>query len=606
MYDFGHPRTKKQYETAWSELRTALGTGTENEAGVLLAVSSDQLLLDGTPLESAAAEKSFARMLSAAGIASIHFSPKVTQASLARFVRGFPTNTGSKPVQLAEQLKTALQGDPHIHVNEVCFVPADSAVARSTVAQQLAAHTLGLNAQASDELFSDPERLLQLIVAAEGSKGGGSGKGSGRGGGSGDGNGDGDGDGNGEGNGNGCGNGSEGAGGGNGGSGVGSGYGSSSSGSGSSSGFGPGAGGGYGPGPGGSGEPGPGGYGPGSGAGPSSGNGPGGGFHYAPESAEITRDLPHGGGGPSGGSPIYVAGASDPGQDPGTSSEGGNLGGGSASSTWNIVGGSAAGGSPLAPDAPGFWLNKGVAGSAEPGQASGSGSEGNNIAGVGPGPSTWNIVGGSGGGTPLAPETPGFWFNKAAATEAASGPGSRSGSNSALNDISAMEGPGGGADTGASSGAGPGSGPSTGSGRGSGRGSGKGSGRGQGNGRGNGPGSGNGKSSGPAGSGNTSPRGWNLADAVSEGSESSKPSRWGNATAGIRGSRSARAGAGSMAVETGLMTLHEDELKGIMQMLAQIARTSEGSDQKLDSQPFQSRLSTLPRRARFTVSQALS
>ena len=54
------------------------------------------------------------------------------------------------------------------------------------------------------------------------------------------------------------------------------------------------------------------------------------------------------------------------------------------------------------------------------------------------------------------------------------------------------------------------------------------------------------------------------------------------------------------------MTLHEDELKGIMQMLAQIARTSEGSDQKLDSQPFQTRLSTLPRRARFTVSQALS
>ena len=48
MYDFGHPRTKKQYETAWSELRTALGTGTESEAGVLLAVSGDQLLLDGT------------------------------------------------------------------------------------------------------------------------------------------------------------------------------------------------------------------------------------------------------------------------------------------------------------------------------------------------------------------------------------------------------------------------------------------------------------------------------------------------------------------------------------------------------------------------------
>src|SRR5271156_6270127 len=135
MYDFGHPRTKKQYETAWSELRTALGTGTENEAGVLLAVSGDQLLLDGTPLESAAAEKSFARMLSAAGIASIHFSPKVTQASLARFVRGFPTSTGFNPVQHPKQPKASPKGDPKIHVNEVSSFPADSAVARSTVAQ---------------------------------------------------------------------------------------------------------------------------------------------------------------------------------------------------------------------------------------------------------------------------------------------------------------------------------------------------------------------------------------------------------------------------------------------------------------------------------------
>jgi hypothetical protein len=568
MYDFGHPRTKKQYETAWSELRTALGTGTENEAGVLLAVSADQLLLDGTPLESAAAERSFARMLSAAGIASIHFSPKVTQASLARFVRGFPTNTGSKPVQLAEQLKAALQGDPHIHVNEVCFVPADSAVARSTVAQQLAAHTLGLNSQASDELFADPERLLQLIVAAEGSKGGGRGKGFGSGGGSGDGDGDGDGEGNGSDHGNG--------------GGSGSGYGAGGSGSG----YGQGRGGGYGPsggyGPGNdSGEPGPGSNGPGY------ATVPGGGFHYAPESAEITRDLPSLGGVPGDASPIYVAGATEAGQVSGSGSEGGNLTGGAASSTWNIVGGSG-GGTPLAPDTPGFWLNKAIAGSAESGQASGSGSaEGGTVAEVGAGPSPWNIVGGVGGGTPLAPDTPGFWFNKDAASGAISGPGSRQANGSALNDISAVQGPGG-----------PGSGAPAGAG--SGRSSGNRSGRG----RGNGPGSGKGSGS-SSGSG-SSPRGWDLADSVSEGAESSKPSRWGNATAGIRGSRSARGSAGSMAVETGLMTLHEDELKGIMQMLAQIARTSEGSDQKLDSQPFQSRLSTLPRRARFTVSQALS
>jgi hypothetical protein len=61
-----------------------------------------------------------------------------------------------------------------------------------------------------------------------------------------------------------------------------------------------------------------------------------------------------------------------------------------------------------------------------------------------------------------------------------------------------------------------------------------------------------------------------------------------------------------MAVETGLMTLHEDELQGILQVLAQIARTNKTSKDKLDPSSFQSRLSTLPRRARFTVSQALS
>lgn len=61
-----------------------------------------------------------------------------------------------------------------------------------------------------------------------------------------------------------------------------------------------------------------------------------------------------------------------------------------------------------------------------------------------------------------------------------------------------------------------------------------------------------------------------------------------------------------MAVETGLMTLHQDELQGILQMLAQIARTNEANKDNLDASSFQSRLSALPRRARFTVSQALA
>src|SRR6185312_14801629 len=71
-----------------------------------------------------------------------------------------------------EQLKSALHGDRNIHVNEVCFVPADSAVAKTAVAAQLAARTLGLTSQQQDEMLNDPEKLLKLIVAAEGMKSG--------------------------------------------------------------------------------------------------------------------------------------------------------------------------------------------------------------------------------------------------------------------------------------------------------------------------------------------------------------------------------------------------------------------------------------------------
>jgi hypothetical protein len=504
MYDFGHPRTAKQYETAWSELRTALG---DNEAGLLLAVSGDQLLLDGVALESAAAEKSFARMLSAAGIASIHFSPKVMQASLARFVRGFPTGTGAKPQQLVEQLKAALQGDPCIHVNEVCYVPADSSIAKSSVAAHITARTLGMDSEAANELFNDPEKLLQLIVAAEGTTKGHGGPG--------------------------------------------------------------------GEGPGGGGQ----GYGPGSGA---PGNGPGG-----------------GGSGSGGTGSGFYAGSGGQAVEGNISAVSGagpaGASGDAGASTWNIVGGSG-GGTPLDPNSGGFWLNQGdssgsgsglggPAGSVgldgSAGQSGHSGSGGisggmpvgsaSNLSSGGPGKGgaegsgTWNIIGGNGGGAPLDPNVGGFWFNKGEPA----GPG--------------VTNPGGISTSGSVAG---GMGTGTGSGTGGG---------------------------GPINTGGTPSMGgapnkriWRVPEAAGNEGDGGVPSRWGNATAGIRGSRPARTGAGSMAVETGLMTLQDDELQGILQVLAQIARTGDTTKDKLDPNAFQSRLSTLPRRARFTVSQALS
>ena len=593
MYDFGHPRTAKQYDTAWSELRTALGADSDNEAGLLLAVSGDQLLLDGVGLESAAAEKSFARMLSAAGIASIHFSPKVTQASLARFVRGFPTGTGAKPLQLAEQLKTALQGDPHIHVNEVCFVPADSAVAKSTVAAQLAARTLGLNPEQSDELFNDPERLLQLIVAAEGTRGGVGGSGGGHGG---------DGSGSGE-------------------AGPGGGFGPGDGSGLGGPGGGYGAGGGSGPGGAGSGQyggsgsaPGGSGIGGASGSGSSTWNIIGGSGSGAPLDDStggfwLNKDgssgSPSGFGGstagPRAGAPIGASGG-ESGKGSGTGSGGGSALGGS---TWNIIGGSG-NGAPLDDNAGGFWLNKdsasgspvgstgssaGLSGAA-PVSGSGSGGAGSSSGGS----STWNVIGGSGGGgKALDDSAGGFWLSKDGASSSPSG---ASGTTVGVKGGIPVVGRAG------SGSASFGSAGSTGTVAGSGS-SGFPGGVGSGTpGHGHGHGQGSGGGSGAGGG-----RVWKVPGQAGGGVAGgpNTPGRWGNATAGMRGgSRSARSGPGSMAVETGLMTLQEDELQGILQVLAQIARTADSAKDKLDPNAFQSRLSTLPRRARFTISQALS
>jgi len=187
LYEFGHARTTAQFDTAWRELRTAMPEN--SDTGILLGASGNQLLIDGVPLGSAAGERSFANLLSSSGIASIHFSPKITQAQFARFVRAFPSGN-AKPAALAEQLKTALGGETAIRINEIRFVAEDSSVAGVRVAASLTAHALGANSEQLREWFEDPQKLLQLIIAAEGKRsagpgggpaGGGSGGGAGSG-----------------------------------------------------------------------------------------------------------------------------------------------------------------------------------------------------------------------------------------------------------------------------------------------------------------------------------------------------------------------------------------------------------------------------------------
>src|ERR1700756_1890718 len=166
MYGYDHKRTEAQFETTWSELLSALPSG-----GFLLGVSDNKLLLDGIPLDSGQAEKSFATLLTTAGLASLHFSKDVTEEDFVRLVRAF-TVAGSKATDVAKHIKEALGGNKHgsIKINEVKFIAADPLTGDVSIAAQIAAQTLGPEFR---QWLNDPQKLLQLIAAAEGANSGG-------------------------------------------------------------------------------------------------------------------------------------------------------------------------------------------------------------------------------------------------------------------------------------------------------------------------------------------------------------------------------------------------------------------------------------------------
>jgi hypothetical protein len=179
LYEFGHVRTGAQFETTWKELRAALDES--GGGGVLLGASGNQILLDGVPLGTAGGERSFAQLLTSSGIASIHFGTSLTQGQLARFVRAFPTGN-AKPTALAEQLKSTLSGETSIKINEIRYVAEDASVAGIKMAANLTAKVLGAHGDKFRDFLDDPNKLLQMILAAEsnrGPSGGGGGPGSG-------------------------------------------------------------------------------------------------------------------------------------------------------------------------------------------------------------------------------------------------------------------------------------------------------------------------------------------------------------------------------------------------------------------------------------------
>jgi hypothetical protein len=165
MYGYDHKRTEAQFEVTWNELQQGLPVA--GDGGFLLGVSDNKLLLDGIPLDTGQTERSFGQLLTTAGLASLHFSKDVTIEDFTRLVRAF-TVAGSKAQDVSKQIKEALSSGPKpstIKVNEVKFVAADPLTGDVSVAAQIAAQTLGPEFK---QWLNDPQKLLQLIAAAEG------------------------------------------------------------------------------------------------------------------------------------------------------------------------------------------------------------------------------------------------------------------------------------------------------------------------------------------------------------------------------------------------------------------------------------------------------
>lgn len=178
MYGLGHVRSAGQFESTWNELVDAVQAS--GEAGLLLGASGSQLLLDGVPLESSPAERSFADLLTTAGVASICFTRRVEREDFASFVKSF-TESGPKIGTLTERLENQFgaQSRSGIRVNEIRFVAEDAAFSDARVAAQLTIKTLGADAERIQDWFRSPEKMIQLIAAAEGAHGGPGGAGAG-------------------------------------------------------------------------------------------------------------------------------------------------------------------------------------------------------------------------------------------------------------------------------------------------------------------------------------------------------------------------------------------------------------------------------------------
>ncbi|MFZ0785170.1 MAG: PilZ domain-containing protein [Candidatus Acidiferrales bacterium] len=172
LYGLEHARSAAQFNSTWNELEEAVRQS--GDSGLLLGASGSQLLLDGVPLESTAAERSFAELLNAAGVASICFQSTVRRDEFSSLVRVF-METGPRVAPLSDRLEEHFgkKNSGGIRINEIRFIAEDAGFSDARMAAQLTVRTLGADADRVQDWFRSPEKMIQLIAAAEGAHGGG-------------------------------------------------------------------------------------------------------------------------------------------------------------------------------------------------------------------------------------------------------------------------------------------------------------------------------------------------------------------------------------------------------------------------------------------------
>lgn len=166
LYGTQHQRTLEQLALTWGELTAAAN----KESGLLLGVAEDVLLIDGIAADGLG-ERSFAAILKGAGISSMHFAPGMDRTDFDKIVFAF---AAGKPNEVGKRLREVAVSS--IKVNELKFVAQDESQSRAT---ELVARALGDSAGEMKEWLSDPEKLVQLIAAAEGKRSQNSGDGTG-------------------------------------------------------------------------------------------------------------------------------------------------------------------------------------------------------------------------------------------------------------------------------------------------------------------------------------------------------------------------------------------------------------------------------------------